>query len=223
MIRKTLLGALMLAALSSTVWAQTPKVEVTGIIGWALSEGVSGAEVKAQDGNFYNRVDPKDSLRYGASVGFFVNPSTEIGFMWRRQATEFEVSGTSVRTLGDVNIDGYHGYGAFYFGDPDAKARPYISGRHRRDALRQRVVPTRLDGTSASTPTSTRLSTTWGGGLSINASPSVGMKLGVQWTPTYIKSDAVGWWCDPWWGCYVIGDARYTHQFEFVGGLSFRF
>ena len=222
MIRKTLLGALMLAALSSTVWAQTPKVEVTGIIGWALSEGVSGAEVKAQDGNIYNRVDPKDSLSYGASLGFFVNPSTEIGFMWRRQASELEISGTDVRTLGDMNIDGYHGYGAFYFGDPEAKVRPYVLGgigaTHYGSAAYSR-----LDGTSADTPTSTRLSTTWGGGLKINASPSVGMKLGVQWTPTYIKSDAVGWWCDPWWGCYVIGDAQYSHQFEFVGGLSFRF
>lgn len=222
MIRKTLLGALMLVVVSSTAWAQSPKVEVTGLIGWTLSEGVSGDEVRAQDGNVYNRVDPKDSLSFGASVGFFVNPSTEIGFMWRRQATEFEISGTSVRTLGDVNIDGYHGYGAFYFGDPEARARPYILGgigaTHYGSASYSR-----LDGTSASTPTSTRLSTTWGGGLKINASPSVGMKLGVQWTPTYIKSDAVGWWCDPWWGCYVVGDAQYSHQFEFVGGLSFRF
>ena len=62
MIRKTLLGALMLVVLSSTTWAQSPKVEVTGLIGWTLSEGVSGDEVRALDGNVYNRVDPKDSL-----------------------------------------------------------------------------------------------------------------------------------------------------------------
>ena len=222
MIKKTMLGALMLVVLSSAAWAQTPKVEFTGIIGWSLSDGVSGDPIKAANGQTYDRVDPKDSVNFGFSLGFFLSPSAEVGFLWRRQASQLEVSGTSTDTVGDINIDGYHGYGAYYFGDPEAKARPYIMGglgaTHYGSASYSR-----LDGTSASTPSSTRLSTTWGGGLKINASPSVGMKLGVQWTPTYIKSDAVGWWCDPWWGCYVISNSQYSNQFEFVGGLSFRF
>ena len=128
MIRKTFLGVLMLVVLSSTAWAQTPKVEFTGIIGWTLSDGVSGDPVKALDGNTYDRVDPKDSMNFGFSLGFFLSPSAEIGFLWRRQATEIEIAGTAVNTLGDTNIDGYHGYGAYYFGDPEAKARPYIMG-----------------------------------------------------------------------------------------------
>jgi hypothetical protein len=33
----------------------------------------------------------------------------------------------------------------------------------------------------------------------------------------------MGWWCDPWWGCYVVGDAQYSNQFEIIGGISFRF
>ena len=28
---------------------------------------------------------------------------------------------------------------------------------------------------------------------------------------------------DPWWGCYVIGDAQDSNQFELVGGIVFRF
>ena len=62
-----------------------------------------------------------------------------------------------------------------------------------------------------------------GAGVKVNASRNVGLKLGLQWTPTYIKSDAAGWWCDPYWGCYVMGDAQYSNQFEFVGGVTFRF
>jgi len=54
-------------------------------------------------------------------------------------------------------------------------------------------------------------------------SPNVGARFGIRWTPTYIKSDAAGWWCDPWWGCYVVGNAQYSNQFEFVGGVMFRF
>ena len=41
--------------------------------------------------------------------------------------------------------------------------------------------------------------------------------------PTYIKSDAEGYWCDPYWGCYVVGDAQYANQFEFSAGISLRF
>jgi hypothetical protein len=52
---------------------------------------------------------------------------------------------------------------------------------------------------------------------------NVGLKLGMRWTPTYIKSDATGWWCDPYWGCYVTGDSQYSNQFEFGGGITLRF
>ena len=48
--------------------------------------------------------------------------------MWRRQATKLDIMGTATTTLDDMNIDGYHGYGAYDFGDPEAKARPYILG-----------------------------------------------------------------------------------------------
>jgi len=222
MVRKVLVSVLVLLVMASAAWAQTPKVEFTGIIGWTLSDGVSGDPVTALDGNVYDRVDPKDSMHFGFSLGFFLSPSAEIGFLWRRQATEIELAGTNVRTLGDANIDGYHGYGAYYFGDPEARARPYIMGGLGATNYGS-VSYTRTDGTSATTASNTQFSTTWGAGLKVNASPNVGMKFGIQWTPTYIKSDAAGYWCDPWWGCYVISDSQYSNQFEFVGGLAFRF
>lgn len=53
--------------------------------------------------------------------------------------------------------------------------------------------------------------------------PRVGARVGVLWTPTYIKSDAAGWWCDPFWGCYLVGNAQYSHQFDISGGITFRF
>jgi opacity protein-like surface antigen len=216
-----LFAAAVLVATAPAV-AQTPKVEFTGIIGWTLSDGVSGDAIKAANGQTYDRVDPKDSLNFGFSLGFFVTPSAEVGFLWRRQASELEISGTRTDILGDINIDGYHGYGAYYFGDPEAKARPYIMGGLGATHFGS-VSYTKATGESATTDSGTQFSTTWGAGVKVNASPNVGMKLGIQWTPTYIKSDAAGWWCDPWWGCYVIGDAQYSNQFEFVGGISFRF
>ena len=54
-------------------------------------------------------------------------------------------------------------------------------------------------------------------------SPGFGIRLEGRWTPTYIKSDATGWWCDPYWGCYVTENAQYSNQFELSGGIVIRF
>jgi len=222
MFRKAVIGMFIVLVAATTARAQAPKVEITGLIGWTFADGVSGDPVMAANGQTYDRVDPKDSVNFGFQFGVFLSPSAEVGFMWRRQATEAEISGTRTDTLGDLNVDGYHGYFAYYFLDPEAKARPYILGGIGATNYGS-VSYTRADGSAASTEGNAQFSFTWGAGLKVNATPNVGMKFGIQWTPTYIKSDAEGWWCDPWWGCYVVGDAQYSNQFEIMGGISFRF
>ena len=69
----------------------------------------------------------------------------------------------------------------------------------------------------------TKFSGTAGAGLKIYPGKKVGLKLGVRWVPTYIKSDAAGWWCDPFYGCFLLSDNQYSNQFEFAGGLTLRF
>jgi hypothetical protein len=222
MFRKVLASAVLALTASSTAWAQAPRIEVGALFGYTLADGVSGQPVKAGDGKTYDRVDPKDSMNVGLSFGVFLVPSLQIGFLWRHQPTTIEVSGpTAVTALANSKIDGYHGYGAFYFGDPDGKARIYVMGG---------LGMTDYGGFTFQTSTGTRtvsgnarMSSTWGAGIKLYPSPKAGVQLGFQWTPTYIKSDATGWWCDPWFGCYIVGDAQYSNQFEFVGGLTFRF
>ena len=200
MFRRVIICALIVVATSSAASAQSPKVEVAGLFGYTLADGVSGDPYKASDGKTYDRVDPKDSINFGFSVGFFLNPSAQVGFLWRRQPADVEVSGPSaVTNLGKMNIDGYHGYAAYYFGDPDGKVRPYIMGG---------LGVTNYGSFSFTTPTGTKttsgtaqFSSTWGAGVKFYPSPKAGVQFGVQWTPTYIKSDAAGWWCDPWFGC----------------------
>ena len=60
-------------------------------------------------------------------------------------------------------------------------------------------------------------------GVKVFGGSNVGFRAGMQWTPTYIKSDSEGWWCDPYWGCYTVADAKYANQFQFNGGLTIRF
>jgi outer membrane protein W len=202
--------------------AQDKKLEIGGNVGYTLSDGVSGDPIRAGDGNIYDNIGPKDSISFGLSLGYFVTPTTQLEFVWNHQGTQLEVSGTNTVEIGDVSLDDFHGGVSYHFGDTDASARPYLSlglGATSTGGLDfiDRTGATRsIDG-------STRFSGRLGAGVKIYPSDSVGLRLGASWVPTYIKSDAEGYWCDPYWGCYVVGDAQYANQFELSAGLSLRF
>jgi outer membrane protein W len=222
MLKKSVLIALAILAISSTASAQT-KVQVSFLFGYTLSDGVSGDARLGGDGNVYDRVDPNDGGNLGLSVGFMVNPNAEVGFMYRRQFSKLNISGpSSNKDLGDLSIDGYHGYFAYYFGDPEAKVNPYFLGGFGATHVNP-VSYSMANGGSAQTNSGTEFSSTWGAGIRVNAATHFALKAGVSWTPTYIKSDATGWWCDPYWGCYVVGNAQYMNQFHFEGGVVIRY
>ena len=82
---------------------------------------------------------------------------------------------------------------------------------------------TRANGVAGTISGASKFSSTWGAGVKLYGASRVGGRFGVRWTPTYIKSDAEGYWCDPYWGCYVVGDAQYANQFDINGGVTFRF
>ena len=206
---------------AAPVQAQDTRVEIGGGAGWTLSDGVTFDGVIAGDGNVYNSIEPKDSFSYNLHLGYFVNPALEVGFLFSQQKSTLTVGGTSEREIGDMNVDNYHGFIAYHFGDEDAKARPYFLGG--AGATHYGKVPFSVGNFAGETGGETQFSTTWGLGVKLYPSPKVGLNLLARWTPTYIKSDAEGWWCDPYWGCYVVGDAKYANQFDLTGGVTFRF
>jgi hypothetical protein len=155
-------------------------------------------------------------------IGFFVTETVEIGGLFSQQKSTMVIGGGLERELGDWNVDNYHGYVAYNSGDHDSTARFYFLGGLGATHYGG-VEFTAVGGQNRSIGGQTKFSTTWGGGVKLYPGSNVGVKLGVRWTPTYVKSDSEGWWCDPYWGCYVVGDAQYSNQFEFAGGLVFRF
>jgi opacity protein-like surface antigen len=212
--------ALLILVSSSSAYAQ--RVELSGIFGWTLSDGVTGDAVLAGDGNLYDEIDLKDSGSWGFSIGVNATDSFEVGFLFGQQMSTLSVLGTAEREVGDLTINTYHPYFAYNGGRRDSTVRPFFLvglGATNYGG----VSFTRLNGESDETESQTQFSTTWGGGVKVFPAPNVGIRLGLQWTPTYIKSDADGWWCDPYWGCYVVGDAQYANQFQFNGGITFRF
>jgi opacity protein-like surface antigen len=222
-VNRTLVALTSFTALAaSTAWAQHPKVEIGAVAGWTLSDGVNGDAVRGGDGNLYNSIEPKDSFSYALDLGFFVSENIEIGGLFSQQKSNLLIGGAVERDLGSWSVDNYHGYLAFNSGDHQSKARFYLLGG--LGATRYGTLNfTTVAGATRSIGGNSQFSTTWGAGVKIYPGKNVGLKLGMRWTPTYIKSDATGWWCDPYWGCYVTGDAQYSNQFEFGGGITLRF
>ena len=216
------------ACSAAPAFAQDPKVEVSTTLGWTISDGVTGDSVTVPGLGTFNSVDPKDALSWGLRVGFFVNEQAEVGFLFNRQYSALEVGGQSAVPggptrveLGDAAVRNYHGYFAYNFGESSAKVRPYVLVGV--GATQYGEVEAQLGGIQRNIGGVSRFSTTFGGGLKFQTSDHVGLRLEGRWTPTFIKSEAVGWWCDPFWGCYVVGDSQYSNQLDLAGGVSFRF
>jgi len=222
MSRKTfVLSLVMLAASASVSLAQESRVELSGTAGWTFSDGVSGNAVQVPGVGTFDRIDPKDAFSWGARLGYNVNDNAEIGFLFNQQSTDLEIGGSSTFTLGSLSVYNYHGYFAYNFGDYDAPARPYLliglgATQYGSVGVSAAGVQREIDG-------DTRFSGSGALGLKLFPGPRFGLRLEARWTPTYIKSDNVGWWCDPFWGCYVVGDAQYANQFELSGGVILRF
>ena len=202
--------------------AQDPRLELQGWYGYTFSDGVSGDPREGSDGSVYSRVDPGNSSSYGLSVGFFLTENVEVGFLWDRQDSTLEARGNPVATdFADLEISNTHGFVAYNFGRVDDTIRPYVLGG--LGATRYGNITLRGADETREVPSESRFSTTWGAGVKIYPTTHFGICAGVRWTPTYIKTDAAGWWCDPWWGCWVVGNAQYANQWELSGGLNLRF
>jgi len=234
---RAVIGVVLVAAVASVRVAsaqeEDKKVEVSATLGWTFSDGVGG-DIEDRFGNELTSIDPKDAFSWNLRMGYMVNHNTEFGFLFGVQATSLEigVKPPAVErsfTLGDETLYNYHGYFAYNFGESHS-VRPYVLiglgathfGAVSVDALTlprpNTDVPPRREIKG-----STKFSSTWGLGVKVFPSKSIGLRLEGRWTPTYIKTDAEGWWCDPYWGCYTAGDAQYANQFELGGGIAFRF
>jgi len=219
MTKKILVLAALAACVSATpALAQDERVEVAVTVGWTFSDGVDGQNFLAGDGNVYNRLDPKDSFRWGLDVGVFTTENVQVGFMWNQQMSKLIAKGpTAESEIDDMKVNQYHGYFAYNMGDSDAAMRPYFLFGLGATSFGEVTFPSGIHASN------TQFSTTWGAGVKLMAGPKVGARFGVQWTPTYIKSDASGYWCDPYWGCYLVGDAQYSNAWDLGGGIIFKF
>ena len=219
MFKRIAFAAIALMLASAPAFAQKAELGVT--FGWVISDGVDFGSSVVAPGGVFTRVDPKDSFGWGIDLGFFVGPNAEVGFLYGQQLSKLEASGSKIVDIGDMTVSTYHGTFTYNFGAHDAAVRPYFMGGLGATSFGSvDYVGNRGPGTISS---STRFSTTWGAGAKFYGASKVGARVGLLWTPTYISSEAAGYWCDPYWGCYLVGNAKYANQFELQGGITFRF
>jgi hypothetical protein len=191
--------------------------EIGGHAGYTLTDGIGFTPTLVM-GRTYDEVKHTDSFSWGFTAGARVRRGYGIGFLFDRQQSELQVGGPAVETnLSDVNVDNYHGIFSF-----DGPLTPTVSGFFFFGLGATSFGEVNIMGRSVDGPT--EFSTTWG--LGIKTYPkegNIGLRAGVRWTPTYMKTDPDGWWCDPYWGCTTYGDPDYIHQVQFFGGISYRF
>lgn len=216
-------GSALVVLAASTAAAQEPNIEITGFIGYTLSEGVK-TDPGMLISELVREVNPTSGQSYGAGVGFFLSEQAQIGFQWSRQNSALELVGsTSIRDLTDMKVNNYHGVFTILWGHSDALVRPFmLGGLGATDYSPDDIMGTRVDN-------ETKFSFTWGGGVKIYPGPRVGVNLTARWTPTYIRSEPAGVYCSPYWspyypgGCVGLSNPEYSHQFELASGISLRF
>jgi opacity protein-like surface antigen len=144
----------------------------------------------------------QDSLTYGLALGYNVTPEFHLEFMWSRQDSKLTGAGL---TLFDMFVDQYHFNFLYVFNYTGDRIRPFFFGGLGWTYFNPR---TNINGSS-------RFSFSFGAGVKIYLAKFLGIRLQGKYTPTYITSDD-----------YVICYAsygRYISQWEFTGGLIFRF
>jgi len=220
MIRRIAAVVVGIWVLAAPLSAQ--RFEVSFNAGYTSSEGVH-FDPRLIAGVLYDEVDVKDGGSFSLTAGFYASPNALIEFMYARQSSEFTAKGAATElSVSDMNIDNYHVNFVYNWGESDAKLRPYaFVGLGATNYSPSGSV--KIPGVQGELNGNAQFSTTWGAGVKYYVAPSVGLKAGVRWTPTYIKSDPAGYWCDPFYGCWLLSDPDYSHQFEFTGGITFRF
>jgi hypothetical protein len=220
MVRRIAVISVALWSFAVPVGAQHVEASISG--GYTLSEGI---ETDNRDllGQIYNKVEVNSGGSVTATFGVYATPRLMFEFLYSRQSSGLTAEGAAGKLeISDLSVENFHGNIVYHFGDAEARIRPFAFGG--LGATNYSFGDLQLPGGSGpKIPGNTQFSTTWGAGVKLYLARIVGARFTARWTPTYIKSDAGGYWCDPFYGCWIVPDVDYSNQFDLSGGLTFRF
>jgi len=205
-------GLLALGAMS--VWAQGGRIVISPTVGYRTS-GDFGVRPEVEGLTPYSGVKISDGLAYGLSLGFRLSPYVTMEALWTRsvgmaQALSYYV-GQPNTDIFNVAEDVIHANFLFYFGENKMVKPFFITG----------LGVTLADGQYEGVGAVSRFSWNLGMGFDKMFNEKVGLRVTAKWFTTYIN-DQLGWWYS-YWGYYLVPVSQYMGQWEFTGGLIFRF
>jgi hypothetical protein len=203
--------------------ASAQRLEASAAAGFTGAEGISSDE-RPLLGQRYDEATIDSGASFNFTFGVFLNDNAQVEFLFSRQGSELGADGPAGElAVSELTLYNYHGNFVYNFGETDATVRPFLFGGlgATNASFGSFLLPT--GGVNVEIDSQTRFSSTWGGGVKMYFTPMLGAKVMGRWTPTYIRTEDVGIWCDPFYGCWVLGEAQYANQFEISGGVTVRF
>jgi hypothetical protein len=217
MKKVTLLLVVGLLALGATsAWAQGGRIVISPTVGYRTS-GDFGFRPTTDVVTEYSGIKFSDAMNYGLSLGFRLSPYVTMEAGWTRAITGAEAIsyyvGQPNLEIGDVSEDVIHANFLFYFGENELVKPFFVTG----------LGVTLVDAREAEVDSVSRFSWNLGMGFDKMFNEKMGIRVTAKWFTTYIN-DQMGWWYDWWWGgYYLVPVSQYMGQWEFTGGLIFRF
>jgi len=212
---------LMILIGTVAVMAEDYKIEITPFGGYTFSNGVQVQPTDIGDDQIVDELIPVSGYSYGVQVDYLFTENAAIGFLWSMQSSELQgrIRGSGKQNFADMDVHNFHAVFTYTMNEEEDSVRPFVFGGLGATYYS----PGDIEGYGGSS--STKFSSTWGGGVKVFVSDHVGLKFTGRWTPTYINSSSGGIWCNPWypWQCWVVAESNFSHQFEMSAGLIFRF
>jgi len=211
---KVLIFALVLL-MSTTAWAQR-RFEITPFVGYRTTGSFSGAQLQYSDFHI------EDGLAYGVGLGYRFSQVFTVEAQWSRVDSQVTAHGVNLLTtnLTSVTTDIYHANFLFFFRQEQYSLRPYFM--FGLGATVANAKPLVWLGNTVDPHAASRFSWNLGLGVEARVRERIGLRIQGRWIPTYINSSS-GYWADWWGNVWLVPYSNYMNQFEFSGGLVFRF
>ncbi len=197
---------------SFVVSAFAQNFEITGQIGGQVNGGVDLST------SLFHRIEVANGVNYGITAGYLVGEHYGAEFQWNHNSadtTAQPIGGGSSIKLFSLHQNQYMGNFLFHFTPKESRMRPFLFFGLGANSLDPDV-----SGVSGAT----RFVYSFGAGAKYNMGNHFGLRGQFKWAPTYLTTTNGGYWCDPFWGgCWTVGDSHYLHEFDFTGGITFRF
>jgi opacity protein-like surface antigen len=136
-------------------------------------------------------------------AGYFFSPRFGVEASWHRQPTALEIGTASGSAdLFDVDVDEFQGSFVWRIGSDASGIRPFLAAGVGASVL-----------SAPDLENETKLSLSLAGGARWMATPRVGARLQVRYTPIHLN-DSDSDFCDPFGFCQ-----DWLHQFQLTGGV----